>query len=427
MGLSGRKVKQRIGHDPRNLSWADDANKFGAAYLQKLGWSAGTGLGTSGEGRTSHIKVHQKLDMMGIGAAHQKDPNGIAWKQARDFESLLKRLNGESPSSTPVDGFVQAGEEEESIEGEREKGEDIGRLDETNTSKKNKKDKKRKKSKDDDESEEPVKKRKKSRTEGNGDSDDESKRSSEKQKKRKVKPEDERVEEIPAASTSQPTPQAVVPRPHRAHRARFLAAKRMALSSSAAVDEILGVSRSTSGTPLLSASIPGTPADTQGDLKLQELTTSSKSVMDYFKEKLLAKSSSKAASASMVASPLPEQTSSQDDYDDYSHRPRGGLGLGASRGLGSSLRLESTYEEETETQKTGLGASSRMSAMFAAASSFVGASGDVKITEERAVALNETIDISSKAEEMPKEKAKKEKKHKGVGKTTQEDERKRRS
>ena len=31
--------------------------------------------------------------MLGIGAAHQKDPNGIAWKQNKDFESLLKRLN----------------------------------------------------------------------------------------------------------------------------------------------------------------------------------------------------------------------------------------------------------------------------------------------------------------------------------------------
>ncbi|KAK7691661.1 hypothetical protein QCA50_005060 [Cerrena zonata] len=113
MGLSGRKMKQRIGPDPRNLSWADDANKFGVAYLQKLGWSAGTGLGTTGEGRTSHIKVHQKLDMLGIGAAHQKDPNGIAWKQNKDFENLLKRLNGDSTPATPVDGFVQAGQDAE--------------------------------------------------------------------------------------------------------------------------------------------------------------------------------------------------------------------------------------------------------------------------------------------------------------------------
>ncbi|KAI9462620.1 hypothetical protein F5148DRAFT_970719, partial [Russula earlei] len=93
MGLSGRKVKQRIGKDPRNLSWADDASRFGQAYLAKFGWDPSKGLGTSGEGRTSAIKASQKLDMFGIGMEHQNDPNGIAWRQNRDFENLLRRLN----------------------------------------------------------------------------------------------------------------------------------------------------------------------------------------------------------------------------------------------------------------------------------------------------------------------------------------------
>jgi len=31
--------------------------------------------------------------MLGIGAASSKDPNGLAWKQNKDFEALLKRLN----------------------------------------------------------------------------------------------------------------------------------------------------------------------------------------------------------------------------------------------------------------------------------------------------------------------------------------------
>lgn len=58
-------------------------------------------MGASGEGRISHIKVSQKLDMMGIGAAHTKDPNGIAWKQNKDFERLLERLNN-SDGTEPV-------------------------------------------------------------------------------------------------------------------------------------------------------------------------------------------------------------------------------------------------------------------------------------------------------------------------------------
>ena len=102
MGLAGRKTKQRIGHDPRNLAWADgmfvfsytyrisctrplthcflhiDAAKFGQQYLSKFGWDASKGLGAAGEGRTSHLKVSQKLDMLGIGRAHQKSPDGIA-------------------------------------------------------------------------------------------------------------------------------------------------------------------------------------------------------------------------------------------------------------------------------------------------------------------------------------------------------------
>lgn len=85
----------------------------------------------SGEGRTTHIKVAQKLDMMGIGAAHQKDPNGVAWKQNRDYENLLKRLNEANGGEEEVqmesgfDGFVKpegnAGEEGEEDEKKKEK------------------------------------------------------------------------------------------------------------------------------------------------------------------------------------------------------------------------------------------------------------------------------------------------------------------
>lgn len=110
-----------------NCFVCEDATKFGAAYLQKLGWSEGSGLGTNGEGRTSHIKVHHKLDMLGIGAAHQRDPNGIAWKQNKDFENLLRRLNnanGEEesdPHAPKIDGFAKATEpvvtEDQTLEG----------------------------------------------------------------------------------------------------------------------------------------------------------------------------------------------------------------------------------------------------------------------------------------------------------------------
>jgi len=69
--------------------------------------------------------------MMGIGAAHQKDPNGVAWKQNKDYENLLKRLNeangGEEEVQTGsrFDGFVRpegnGGEEGEEDEKKKEK------------------------------------------------------------------------------------------------------------------------------------------------------------------------------------------------------------------------------------------------------------------------------------------------------------------
>ena len=79
-------------------------------YLSKLGWDSSKGLGASGDGRTSHIKVSQKLDMLGIGAANSKDPNGIAWKQNKDFEALLKRLNEGAEQSTSVEMGIEVEE-----------------------------------------------------------------------------------------------------------------------------------------------------------------------------------------------------------------------------------------------------------------------------------------------------------------------------
>ena len=101
-----------------------DASRFGQAYLEKFGWDASKGLGASGEGRTSAIKATQKLDMLGIGMRHQNDAEGgIAWRQNRDFEDLLRRLNDgtttENTDSTGLlDSFHKAREpNSESLEG----------------------------------------------------------------------------------------------------------------------------------------------------------------------------------------------------------------------------------------------------------------------------------------------------------------------
>jgi Pin2-interacting protein X1 len=68
----------------------------------------------SGEGRTSAIKATQKLDMLGIGMRQQSNlEGGIAWRQNRDFEDLLRRLNDgttmETTNSTELmDSFHKA-------------------------------------------------------------------------------------------------------------------------------------------------------------------------------------------------------------------------------------------------------------------------------------------------------------------------------
>lgn len=238
MGLSGRKTKQKIGNDPRNLSWADgsslhpspgsippvykalthwiffwlthaksgnelnffffferaDAARFGSNYLSKFGWDPSKGLGVGEEGRTSHIKVAQKLDMMGIGAAHQADPNGVAWKQNKDFENLLKRLNQangdvedgdakEESARIVVDGFVQQkGKLEEEREGEEGEEETVkaGREDDNKERKKKKKKRNEEQTKTKDKGkhkdEDNVEKKKKKRKREGNDTDKKSKK-----------------------------------------------------------------------------------------------------------------------------------------------------------------------------------------------------------------------------------------------------------
>ena len=83
-------------------------------------------MGASGQGRLSHISVAQKLNLLGIGGNNNNNNNNInngdvSWKQNRDYELMLKRLNttttGGSDEDESIrgvasmvpDGFVRAG------------------------------------------------------------------------------------------------------------------------------------------------------------------------------------------------------------------------------------------------------------------------------------------------------------------------------
>ncbi|KAH9935508.1 uncharacterized protein B0H18DRAFT_951037 [Fomitopsis serialis] len=326
MGLSGEN-KQRIGADPRNLTWANDASKFGSAYLEKFGWASGSGLGASGEGRTNHISVYQKLDMLGIGADHKNNQDGTAWKQGKDFENLLRRLNAaagqeEGAADVPkIDGFVKpTAPAEENVRAAEEEGAPSSET--------------------------------KSAT----------------------------INVVSETTVAARAP-VIVPRPVRAHRARHIAMKGMASKSATAIAEILGVPSSSVPTPSLSdspdpsasSSALDTPASGPAALKMQDLTTSNKSVMDYFRDKLAAKSNRASDSSTPASAEMPTS-------DDYDERPRGGLGLGASR-----LRVETVEVEDYDDRPRGGLGSSKL-AVSMSAMSFVQSATQV---EEEGTEKNE--------------------------------------
>ncbi|KAI0314673.1 hypothetical protein OF83DRAFT_422024 [Amylostereum chailletii] len=333
MGLSGRKTKQRIPNDPRNLSWADNAAKFGQTYLSKFGWDTSQGLGASGEGRTTAVQVSQKLDMLGIGMQHQRDPNGLAWRQNRDFENLLKRLNEGGEAQGP---FHKAREDDADVkEGDDKKEEDATVEKEGKVGKS----KKRKAEETADTEVEDKKERKRRRREEKA--------------KKKAKGEDSALESASVSTPETPMPVAVVPIvapiparvPPRSHRARNIAAKRLASCTPSALSEILGIP-SSSSTPAPVSTVPTSTLEPMSDMHTMErLTTSTQSVADYFKAKLQAKMGTRSSS---LGAATPERGS---DYDDT---PK--MGLGMSRRTGS--------EDDVEPVRTGIGATSMFSAMF---------------------------------------------------------------
>ncbi|KAF9524026.1 hypothetical protein CPB83DRAFT_798570 [Crepidotus variabilis] len=352
MGLSGKKVKQRIPNDPRNLSWADDAARFGSNYLSKFGWDASKGLGTAGEGRTTHIKVAQKLDMMGIGAAHQRDPNGIAWKQNRDFENVLRRLNNAElgdavDTDVKIGGFHRARDDfpaEEPTKGVKEK-------------------KRKHKDEGEDASEDQEGGKQKKRKSKKQKADDKAMQSNSGSDPLPSKEKEIAVVEVSGVSamevkTTKPT---FLPR-HRSHRARAIAAKNMSSKSASHISEILGIA------PTPSASGSATPQEgkltslvDEDVLRLEKITTSTKSVADYFKEKLKNRANSSASTPSTLVMNSDEEavrrgigsapSTSADPYED-DEKPR--FGLGASR-----LRFE-TPKDIDNAQRIGLSQLSKL-------------------------------------------------------------------
>ena len=112
------------------------------------------------------------------------------------------------------------------------------------------------------------------------------------------------------------------------HRARAIAARKMLSSSAIAISEILGIaptSPSSTITPSGSAT-PQLMISLDNDTVSERITTSSMSVADYFKEKLLSRPARQPS-----GSTTPSSASGNNADADIHAGPRGGLGLSRCR------------------------------------------------------------------------------------------------
>lgn len=93
--LAGPRRKQKvINLRAKNNAWSNDTNKFGQKMLEKMGWSAGKGLGAKENGIVEHVVAKYKNDEKGLGF---EDKNDQWTKHEDDFNALLANLsNSES-------------------------------------------------------------------------------------------------------------------------------------------------------------------------------------------------------------------------------------------------------------------------------------------------------------------------------------------
>lgn len=143
--------------------------------------------------------------MLGIGADHRNSEDGTAWKQGRDFENLLRRLNDsmgneDSSEAIKVDGFIRPSSttepaEDDAVPPSKASDEDDG----DKLKRKKRKHGKDRDAVDEEETEKGKKKRKKSKTTDDGEPNGEERR---KEKKKTKAMSSGQGEELPARSKS---------------------------------------------------------------------------------------------------------------------------------------------------------------------------------------------------------------------------------
>jgi len=146
MGLAGRQEKQRISDDPRNTKWANDSSRRGFKLLKAMGWSPDSQTltpiapdlnrslhsvpvaksDTLGIGATKHLTVSSIFSSFGsktmrfVNAAnHSDDDRSPAVFKKDGFDDLLARLN-------KVDNSADVSEEELDVKELKKKREQFG-------------------------------------------------------------------------------------------------------------------------------------------------------------------------------------------------------------------------------------------------------------------------------------------------------------
>ncbi|KAL0633419.1 telomerase inhibitor [Maublancomyces gigas] len=102
MGLAAPRNRTKIGHDPRNTTWANSTSRFGHRILTTLGWTPGSTLGDSSslyhqsghitEASQAGVKIVLKDDNLGIGCNKRAREDQCVGLDG--LQDLLGRLNG---------------------------------------------------------------------------------------------------------------------------------------------------------------------------------------------------------------------------------------------------------------------------------------------------------------------------------------------
>uniref|UniRef100_A0A0K8TRN8 Putative transcriptional regulator atrx protein isoform x1 n=1 Tax=Tabanus bromius TaxID=304241 RepID=A0A0K8TRN8_TABBR len=94
--LADKRERANYILQPRGKALYEDNNRFGTRMLEKMGWSAGKGLGANEDGQKEFVRLKYKNGTTGFGFQDRSDQ----WTQHEEqFDGLLKTLGGSEQNS----------------------------------------------------------------------------------------------------------------------------------------------------------------------------------------------------------------------------------------------------------------------------------------------------------------------------------------